>query len=229
MTIPLMFDAIILGTLIVFLVRGAKRGGILTLFSLTAVVLALVGSGLLTHFFTPPAASFLAPRLTGFIQAEVERRTNGSVVDEIISACLDQGLDAMKAQGGSFQEAAEKIETALLDKTAALAASTLEELSLQVSTYVCRCLLFMIFFGAVLLGWNALCRSLDLVSKLPVLHQCNQLVGGGLGLLFGMALIYLAVWLLCSFSGLIPPKVVEETRLLHFFQQYSPLALLNLL
>ena len=72
MTVPVIIDIIILAVLVLFLVLGAHRGFILTLCSLAAVLVALVGASFAADALAPKLADTLEPRLAQTIQESLE-------------------------------------------------------------------------------------------------------------------------------------------------------------
>ena len=54
--------------------------------------------------------------------------------------------------------------------------------------------------------------------------QLGRLLGGGaLGLLWGALVVFVVVWALRKFDILLTPETVEQSRLLRFFAEHSPL------
>ena len=60
-------------------------------------------------------------------------------------------------------------------------------------------------------------RTLNLMTRLPVLHFLNKTGGAAIGLVEGVALVLLAVWLLEVLGHAIPEETVRETHLLRLF------------
>ncbi|MEG1579605.1 MAG: CvpA family protein, partial [Oscillospiraceae bacterium] len=60
----ILLDVAVLGLLVLFGFWGAKRGFVLSLCGLFAVVVAIFGASLLSHYITPIISNFLAPHLT---------------------------------------------------------------------------------------------------------------------------------------------------------------------
>mgnify|MGYP003306118597 CR=1 FL=1 len=82
------------------------------------------------------------------------------------------------------------------------------------------------FLLLLLVVW-LLFRPVYLLVKLPVLRTVNTLGGGALGLVWGMLLVFLAVWLLQRFDLLLTAEMVDHSLLLQFFANNSPLSLLT--
>jgi hypothetical protein len=72
-----------------------------------------------------------------------------------------------------------------------------------------------------------LMKPVYLLVKLPVLRTANALGGGALGLVWGALLVFLAVWLMQRFDLFLTADMVENSMLLRFFANNSPLSLLT--
>lgn len=77
MGVFLIFDLIILILLVVFAVRGAHRGLVLSLCGLVAVVVAFAGAGIAARTLSPMVADALEPRFA----AAIEKRLDESLAD----------------------------------------------------------------------------------------------------------------------------------------------------
>ena len=186
----LLFDLIVLAVLVIFTLRGAWRGLVLSLCSLLAVVVAFAGASFLARTVSPMVAQALEPRFA----AAIETR-------------LEDALEQRVAEG----------EQAVL---------TTEDVPREgvLDAYL---VLFLAGFLLLLAAWTLVSRALDLVARLPGLHFLNKTLGGLFGLIQGCILLFVAAWLI-QFSGhLIPEETVEQTRLLRFFMDTNPFALLS--
>ena len=66
--------------------------------------------------------------------------------------------------------------------------------------------------------------AINLVLRLPVLSGVNTLGGALLGLLEGMMVVWLLIWLAPRLGIALP---AENTYLLHFFMTVGPMGLLS--
>lgn len=87
-------------------------------------------------------------------------------------------------------------------------------------------ILFVLSFAALSLLLHLVARVLDIAMKLPGVHLLNGLGGALVGLIQGVLLIFLAIWLLRCLRVSFDTEVVAQTRLLSFFTSHSPLDLL---
>jgi len=218
---PIFLDILILAVLVLFLALGAWRGAVLTLCSLLAVVVAFVGGSLLADTMAPKCAAALQPRIEQSIQESLDEQiqATGSV----------DALAVLREKGGLYQWAADQLEDAMEELDLGLPiAQVAARAAAAVAERLAHALIFLIGFLLVLIAWNVLSHGLDLVAKLPVVSGLNRALGAAIGLVKGLIIAYLCTWALCSLTGLIPPDVVAQTKLLRFLTEHGPLDLLAL-
>lgn len=226
MTFPLIIDLILAGVLLLFIWLGARRGFILTLCSLAAVIVALVGANWVADTLAPKVALAIQPQLEQSIQESLEEKALEVSAQD--SLAVTDVLAVLKEKGGLYQWAAQGIEDALRS-TPQLSESIAHQAAVAataVAEQLARGLLFLVFFLLILILWAILSHALDLVSKLPVLDGINRTLGGVLGAVKGLVILYVAAWILCDLTGKIPPETAEQTYLLSFLLTYRPLDLL---
>ena len=102
----------------------------------------------------------------------------------------------------------------------AIAAAVAREL---VETFAYAILYILIFVALVLLLRLA-ALAINLVLRLPVLFSVNTFGGALLGLLEGMMVVWLLIWLAPRLGIALP---AENTYLLHFFMTVGPMGLLS--
>ncbi|MEA4954148.1 MAG: CvpA family protein [Pseudoflavonifractor sp.] len=226
--VPILIDILILVVLLVFLMLGAHHGFILTLCSLVAVLVALIGATLAADALAPKLASALEPRLAQSIQAKLEERALAAGNDAGAQTGVSDVLAALRDKGGLYKWAADKLEDTLEAGITQTAAETAASAAAAVAEQIAHGLLFVVGFLVVLLAWTLLSRALDLVAQLPGLSGLNRAAGGLLGLVKGLLVVYLVAWILCDLTGLLPPETVAQTKLLRFLTAHSPLEMLML-
>ena len=227
MVTPILIDVLIVAALVFFAWRGERRGFILTLCSLVAVLVAFIGATLITNAAAPKVAEYIQPKLEQSIQQSLEEKAQE--VSAVDSLGVTEAMAALREKGGIYEWAADSLEgvlrsTPLLSESIAQqAAKTAAALAGQLS----RSILFPIAFLLLLVAWAFISHALDLVSKLPVINSLNHGLGGAIGLVKGVVVVYVAVWLLCGPVGAISPQMAQETHLLRLMTQYDPIGLLG--
>lgn len=222
MSNPIVIDLILAAVLVLFIWLGVRKGFILTLCSLVAVLVALVGANLIADALAPKAAELIQPRLEQSIQESLEQKAL-----EVGMDAADMDVDVLailKEKGGLYEWAADSVRDVLdssnfIPSAASIAANAAAALAEQLA----RGILFSVSFLLVLIAWFFVSHTLDLVSKLPVINSLNHTLGGALGAVKGVIILYVAAWVLCSLTGTVSRETAEETYLLSFLLTHSPL------
>ncbi len=237
----LIFDIAVAAVLLLFVLLGRRRGFVLTLCGLLAMFVALIGACFLSNLLSAPVAQLVEPliesNITQLLQQSIdpskwqlELPAPDSSILEGAQALLpqlplEQALAALEGTqlysmfGQSLRNA---MEAGALEMVSGAAAS----ISAYLAREVARLVLFVLSFVVVLLAWKLLSHALDLAFRLPVLSSINRLLGGVVGLVKGALVVFIAVWLL---KGYLPAETVEQTYLLRFFCENSPLSLLAMI
>ena len=225
----LIFDLAILAILALFFWRGYARGLVLTLCSLLAVFVALIGASFLSNALAEPVAKAIEPAVassihdtvTSYYQRSPAENTSAEENDWLAQLPLEELLEPLK-DSKFFQGFAETFQKAVDDKAADIVTHAAQALAHFVAVQIARIVIFAVAFFAVLIAWFFLSHALDLVAKLPVLSTVNAWGGGAVGLVKGALIVYIAVWLLRG--SYIPPAAIEGSYLLKFFASAIPLS-----
>lgn len=223
-TASLILDLVILALLVYAFVTGFRRGLILSLCSLLAVFVALLGGWYLSTSCADPLAEKLEPL---FLEAMADRA-------EADPEGADSPLPADQVppeEAGSFSQLTGRFSQAMQERLAQSAqeaeTAALSSLAASAAALVAKSLLFLAGFLGVLVLWLILCHALNLVAKLPGLHGLNKVLGGLLGLGKGILLLMVARWALCDLLGWIPAEVAAESHLLPWLGSLSIFSLLG--
>ena len=240
----LIYDLVIVVILLLFALWGRHRGLILSVFSLLALVIAIVGGFFLSNLLTPTVSGWIQPSVedtvVSVVQSALENETEGALpvfspdeneVNTIHDYLTDAGI-----------ELPESLQTILTqpnegDFSDSVISTSVENLAVSVAeklvSSVVRIVLFLLAFVLILILWHVLARALDLVSRLPGLNALNKLGGFLFGAIRGALVLFVVAWLLKCYPGtinsLIPAEILEQTHLLKFFLAAKPLDFLALL
>lgn len=227
----LLLDAAVLLVLIFFLWRGASRGFILTLFSLLALLVAFAGANFLADTLSPRVGEALEPKFAAVIQERLEEEFKTADVPVLPGETAPdypfQGILGMLKTMGLYEDLVNAVDRAVHAGMTEVAAAAAAAVAASIAQAVARAVLFLVFFVLILVGWTLLSHALDLVSKLPGLNTLNRTAGGLVGLVQGALLLFMVGWVLNAWSGPLPSGAAEETVLLRFFMNASPLSLLS--
>ena len=228
----LIADGLVLAVLVIFACVGARRGLILSLCGLVAVVAAFAGASFLARTLSPLVSDALEPKFA----AAIEEQLNASLLAQaeageqaVLSAedvPLEGVLDALREMG-FYETLINTVDRAVESGMTAVAASAAAAVAAAIAQSAAYLILFLLGFFLILLAWRLLSRALDLVARLPGLHFLNKTGGALFGLVQGCIILFVAAWLLQFFGQMLPRELVEQTVLLKFFMTTNPFSLLG--
>ncbi len=221
------YDIAIAAILIFFIWLGCRKGLVLTLCSLLAVFVALIGATFLSDALAGPVAQAIEPAITGSIHDTVtsyyqrvpEADTSTQDGDDWLAQLpLEELLEPLR-ESRFFKGYAEAFQRAVDNKAAQIVTHAAQALAHYVAVQIARVVIFVLAFFALLIAWRLLSRALDLVAHLPVLYTANRWGGGIAGLVKGILVLLIAGWLL---RDSLPPEAVQQTLLLKLFCAAGP-------
>ncbi|MCI9466590.1 MAG: CvpA family protein [Ruminiclostridium sp.] len=198
MTLSLLLDLAVLIILLYCVITGVRRGFVLTLCSLIAVLVALSGGWYLSTHYAYLLQEKLEPVLVEKLLSTQESGQAGSNQDtaSLLENYPQSIREHLSSQVENFQ------------------AATAQEIAASLASLLSQSICFLLGFACILLLWNILSHALNLVAKLPVLRQLNHMLGGIAGLLKGILILLVARWALYDLLGWIPADVVQESYFL---------------
>ena len=205
------FDILIVALLALFAWRGAAKGLVLSLCGLAAVFVAFFCAQFLSDQFCEPVGGILRPIVAQTIRgADAEPVPDdpeqGYTVDELLSSIQEKGL---------FEGFSDFLEQGVANDTVGHGPqSPLDALAGYLALGVAKALLFGLVFVAVLLMWFLVSHALDLAFQLPGLAQLNTAGGLVIGLVKGVLLAIVLVWL-GRLAGVVPSE--PDTPVLSLF------------
>lgn len=226
----ILYDIALLAILAFFLWRGYRKGFVLTLCSLLAVFVALIGATIFSDVLAEPVASAIEPAVTSSIHDTITsywQRSPAETTSEekrewLSQLPLEDVLEPLE-ESRFFQGYVETFQETVNDRSNAIIDHAAQSVAHFVAVRIARIVIFAAAFIAVLIAWWFLSHTLDLVAKLPVLSTVNAWAGGAVGLLKGALLVSVAVWLFRD--SFLTPEAVGKTFLLDLFCIANPLSL----
>ena len=191
----IVYDVIIAAVLLFFVWLGYRKGLVLTLCSLLAVFVALIGASFLSDVLAEPVAKAIEPAIvrsihntvTSYYQRSPAETSSEDEEAWLAQLPLEEVLEPLR-ESRFFQGFADAFRQAV------------DERASELITHAAR----------------------DLVARLPVLSTVNAWGGGAVGLVKGALIVFIAVWLLRD--SYIPRPALEHTWLLKYFATVNPLA-----
>lgn len=224
----LVLDLIVVAVLALFLWRGASKGLVASLCGLLAFVVAFAGAGLAARTLSPMVADAIEPHFASAIQEQLEAAVpdTGTALPEGEDGELPALLEALRGLG-LYESLIDAVDQAVGQGVTQAAAGAAAAVASSIAQSVAYRVIFTVAFALLLAAWSMVSRTLNLMTRLPVLHFLNKTLGGAFGLLQGCLILFIAAWAIQFMGNVIPAETVEQTVLLRFFLTTNPLALLS--
>ncbi len=205
-----MAEMILIAVLILSALWGAHKGLVESIGGVARIIASFFGAAW--------AADVLAEPLSGWVRPMVET----ALQDKIAGIGMDnmeETLQSFLLMPDHLTETIREILNSVVNQGMSVAAATAESISHSVAYAVVYVVAFIIL---MIVLWLAM-KPLQLMTKLPGLHLLNWLGGGAIGLVWGVLLVFLAVWAMTQFDLFLTPQMVEESQILQFFVYNSPI------
>lgn len=236
MTTPVIIDAVAVAILAFFVLWGAHQGLLRSLTGLLTIVVALVGAGLIASALADSAARLAGPLVEERIRTQVDEAITAQASQKVEMPELDveggdeefdiQDLLALMGLDQDVRDSlTEEIQEKAVDAGTTIATAVVESVVRSVLYGV----VFLLSFLALTVLLKLALRTLDLVLKLPGLHLLNTLGGAAAGLIQGVVLAFLAIWIARRLGVSFETETVAQTHILHFFTTNTPLSALSFL
>lgn len=175
------FDIAALAFILIFSLIMMKKGGMSAILSLGGFVLSIV------------VASMLYPALTDIVYETPLPENLEEIVSSVIVIDGDiQGSESFEALPEVFKKALEDTQGSAVENITVSLAKTVTRLIINI-------IIFVLLIVVTKLVISLLSGAINLVTKLPVLHELNALVG----FLCGLAISLVIVWLACLSAGVL--------------------------
>ena len=203
---------------------------------LLTIVVALVGAGLIAGALADSAARLAGPLVEERIRTQVDEAITAQSSQKVEMPELDveggdeefdiQDLLALMGLDQDVRDSlTEEIQEKAVDAGTTIAAAVVESVVRSVLYGV----VFLLSFLALTVLLKLAIGALDLVAKLPGLHLLNTLGGAAAGLVQGVVLAFLAIWIARRLGVSFETETVAQTHILHFFTTNTPLSALSFL
>lgn len=222
----LLYDVLIVAILLFYFLRGRKKGLVLTLCSLLAIFVAIIGARIASKALTPVVSNALQSHFTPAIETQLGQSIDQELNDTFVEH-EDGAIVSILKSMGLYNDLIQAISDTVTDQAAQTVHDVAVALARSVADAVAGVLVFLIAFIVILVLWFLLSRVLNLATRLPVIHTLNHLLGGLIGLVQGMLILFLVGWVLRLLGGVIPEETVEQTVLLRFFCTANPIAMIT--
>ena len=200
LTSSAILDVVIAAIVLLSIYLGARRGLFRTLAELASYIAAYVAASVLSGRLAVLVAKWIRPMAESKLH---------EMVGDYLSGLREDLPDFL-----SLDDIGEIWDTDALD------AGPFIEQGLHNLAYM---LSFVVIFIAALLLLRLLIRAADLITKLPVIHQCNALGGVLIGAAKGILIVFLLLWIAKETGLLVSQAAMERSYFVPILQRFLPL------
>lgn len=192
----MVLDIIIVAFFLIFVIIGIKSGAAKTLLKLVGTLLAVFlassfGSVIAKWIYE----GFFQKGIINSINTAIEQSGTGDALQSVANSLPDLVYNALSLLGISKESLISQTENAA-NASQATISQTFEGIISPVLTSIISFFVIIILFILLSVLFKFLIRLLLNVFELPVLHTVNRLLGGVLGALEGVAVVYLMILLI---------------------------------
>ena len=178
-------------------IDGLRRGFIRKAVSAVSLVITLV------------LVTYLTPQITTFIQdhTSIHEKLSEKCSEILLNSNYNESLKTDQVLIIEDLELPENIKEMLLENNNTESYDLLqvsgfhEYIGAYIANLIINALAYLLSFILIWTALQLLLMALDVVTKLPILRGLNQLAGGALGIVYGVALVWIAfllVTVLCN-------------------------------
>lgn len=179
------------------IIDGLRRGFIRKAVSAVSLVITLV------------LVTYLTPQITTFIQdhTSIHEKLSEKCSEILLNSNYNESLKTDQVLIIEDLELPENIKEMLLENNNTESYNLLqvsgfhEYIGAYIANLIINALAYLLSFILIWTALQLLLMALDVVTKLPILRGLNQLAGGALGIVYGVALVWIAfllVTVLCN-------------------------------
>lgn len=223
----LIVTLIVIGVLVLFFIVGYRRGFLRVLFSAIALILTIVIAGALTPAFSKTIQkSFIGKSAAAGIEKVLTEKMSSIVVQPATDAS-NKVINALPIPGFLKETLVQKNTVAGL---AEAGASTFKDyLSNKLVSFICTAVAFIILLIAIYIALRILFKLINGLAKIPGIKTANKLLGGCLGLLEGLLVLWILGFVIMAIAGtafgLKLLEVINGNAFLKFLYENNGLAL----
>lgn len=177
----MVFDIAALAFTVIFSLIMMKRGGMRALLSLGSFILSIV------------VASMLYPVLTEAVyKTPLPENLEEIVKEALVTEESGEDMEAFDALPGFMKNIIEDTQSTVMESVSRTLAQT-------VTRFLINIIIFVLLVVATKLIISLLSGAMNIVTKLPVLHELNSLTG----LVCGLAVSLVVVWIAVMTTGAV--------------------------
>jgi len=223
----IVLDLILIGILALCVLSGYKKGLILGISGILALVVAFYGANLVAETFSSDFTSMIEPMISNAVSGAVDESQEGLPADEDDGEqeVYQVSYDSLKKLG-VLETTAKKLAGELKDELREVGSSLKSAIVHKLSGAIAYAALLIIVFVLIIIVFKLLANAINFAFKLPGLNLINGIGGAALGFVKGMILLFILSWAAGFLGFILPEAVVNKTVVLKWLMNNNPITAL---
>lgn len=209
-----MIDAVFVGIIIIFALRGLRRGLVISVVSMVGFLVALLGAHYVANNFSHHAEGLFEPFVSRWVESAVSRMNLPIDVD-VPATDYSAVMEILRGVGIN-ENLADTISNTVSTQWQRVEMGFQSAVTYALVQTVARIFTFLIAFFLIWLAIRIIAQFLDAIAQLPLLNLVNRLGGLAAGLIQGAVAVWLIVFVL-YFTGVFSPSAYENSFMLRWF------------
>jgi uncharacterized membrane protein required for colicin V production len=222
----IILDLLLIGILALCVWNGYRKGLILGISGILALVVAFYGANLIAETYSSEFRSMVEPFIAGLVDKAVDETTEdeNAAVGEIADA--DQvyhiSFDSLKRLG-ILKSAASNLADELKEEVDQIGGRLKTAMIHKLSVTLSYVAVLVIVFLLIVILFTVIANLVNLAFKLPGLELINDIGGAVFGLLKGLIFLFAIAWLIRFLGFIIPESTLNKTIVLKWLMVNNPI------
>lgn len=223
----IVLDLVLIGILALCVLSGYKKGLIMGISGILALVVAFYGANLVAETFSPDFTSMIEPMISNAVGGAVDETREDLPDDEDggEQEVYQVSYDSLKKLG-VLETTAKKLAEDIKDEIREVGSSLKSAIVHKLSGTIAYVALLIIVFILIIIVFKLLANAINFAFKLPGLNLINGIGGAALGFIKGMLLLFIVSWAARFLGFIIPESVVDKTVVLKWLMSNNPITAL---
>lgn len=222
----IILDLLLIGILALCVWNGYRKGLILGISGILALVVAFYGANLIAETYSSEFTSMVEPFIAGLVDKAVDETTEdeNAAVGEIADAeqVYHISYESLKRLG-ILKSAASNLADELKEEVDQIGGRLKTAMIHKLSVTLSYVAVLVIVFLLIVILFTVIANLVNLAFKLPGLELINDIGGAVFGLLKGLIFLFAIAWLIRFLGFIIPESTLNKTIVLKWLMVNNPI------
>jgi uncharacterized membrane protein required for colicin V production len=222
----IILDLLLIGILALCVWNGYRKGLILGISGILALVVAFYGANLIAETYSSEFTSMVEPFIAGLVDKAVDETTDdeNAAVGEIADAeqVYHISYESLKRLG-ILKSAASNLADELKEEVDQIGGRLKTAMIHKLSVTLSYVAVLVIVFLLIVILFTVIANLVNLAFKLPGLELINDIGGAVFGLLKGLIFLFAIAWLIRFLGFIIPESTLNKTIVLKWLMVNNPI------